>query len=128
MSFEDAIVGFQGKFTARSELAYRESVALMCEAIIDDTPIDTGALLGNWGMPTFDKNKTDKYGDGTKIRIRAELEGLPLNISYYFTNPAPYAYMAEFTGWKFTPPYAMVRNNTQKWTQFVERAFNELSR
>lgn len=93
----------------------RETVEEVFSSIIEDTPIKTGALKGNWiasiGSPSSDKTGTlDRMGDITVSNMRKEIRDFKTGDTVYLVNTLEYAERIEY-GYSGQAPYGMVRVN-----------------
>ncbi len=102
-------MGFASNVTAWVD-ALRKRVEEMPAAItyelarvaIEHTPVDTGALRGNWTVrinhadADFRPRATDKNGHVALGALRATLETARPGDVIYLLNPTPYAHFLEF--------------------------------
>jgi hypothetical protein len=96
----------------------------LCKAIIDDTPVDTGRLRGNW-QPDLNgfKDKAslinyDKTG-ATIAKVDRVLSAFEIGDTFTMTNNLIYAPIIEYTGHSKKAPRGMMRINLSKFNQFV---------
>jgi hypothetical protein len=112
------------KFVKRSKKApkkIRDAVLLkLFGAIIDDTPVDTGRLRGNWntniGLPNLKTN--NKKSNSAKARATKALSSSQLEDVIYFTNNLPYAGAIEM-GHSKQAPQGMMRINLTRFETLV---------
>lgn len=102
MSFQSDIINFSNKSAKEVDRIRRGTIIKLFSQVIDDTPVDTGRLRGNW------RTSVNKTLDGTLIQndksgLRAK--GKILNKlgtfgdSVHMTNNLPYAKVAEYGEW-----------------------------
>lgn len=119
-------VGFTARVKRRMDGIRTRAMHLMIQHIIQDTPVKSGRLVANWGRDSYDPTVHDPSRRETMQRVRVETQALSADQPYRFTNPAPYARNAEFTGWRLTPPYQMVSRNVGAWDLFVRQASKDI--
>ncbi len=88
------------KLEKTSEKIIRATSLQLFSAIVDDTPVDTGRLRGNWqatlGAPSqITVSTDDKTGNPTKSKIGFTVSKLEMNKSVFLTNNLPYAEVIE---------------------------------
>ena len=97
------------------------------QAVIADTPVDSGRLKGNWmpavnGYDNSTTEATDKGGDSTSARVEAKFSWYKVGDTLTMSNNLPYAYPIEFLGHsKIKAPRGMVRINVLKFQKFVNK-------
>ena len=87
-------------------------------AVIDDTPVDTGAARGGWqivkdpGQITED-TPLDPTGAVTKAMLIKKIRYLPIHMDWdiYFGNGKPYISRLEYEGYSKQAPNGMLRKN-----------------
>lgn len=89
--------------------------------IIDDSPIDTGAFVGNWNLTNepFNKSLTSTHEvvmDDIQEQVKQRNSIDPITLS----NSAPYGELLEF-GSSAQAPSGFIRTNAKRWTEIVER-------
>ena len=102
MSFQSDIINFTNRSTKEVDRIRRGTIIKLFSQVIDDTPVDTGRLRGNWrtsvGKPingTLIQN--DKSGLRAKGKILNKLG--TFGDSVHMTNNLPYAKVAEYGQW-----------------------------
>lgn len=100
--------------------------------IIEDTPVDSGRLRGNW---TLTKGATPKEGtftaSGAKQRItkgviQQQVTKLKGDIKVVFHNNLPYARRIEYEGYSKTKaPQGMLRKNVTLFERLLKEAQKE---
>lgn len=83
-----------------SESIIKATAIKLFSAIVDDTPVDTGRLRGNWqttlGSPTqITLTTLDKTGRIAKTQITNITNKLKINGGVFLTNNLPYADVIE---------------------------------
>lgn len=108
------------------EKASKRAAMDVFEGIVNDTPQDTGFLMSNWrvrrGRMGSLRTKKKIYKKNYKGRISKVLaNGIDSiqrwdfgNEDLYFVNATEYAEIAEDIGWRYTPPYMMMKKNVAK--------------
>jgi hypothetical protein len=136
MSFEGDIIRFTKKTEKEADKIRRGIIIKLFSAVIDDTPVDTGRLRGNWqtsvGSPkNTTLQKTDKGGNQAKTKIISNLGKFGDKV--HLTNNLPYAKVAEYGEWngptdKVTgdgyskkAPAGMVRKNAVRFQRILKR-------
>ena len=119
------------KFTELTEKKARQVIIKtgidLGQAIISDTPVDSGRLKGNWqpDINSYDEtttNATDKSGGITLARVAGKFREYKAGDTLTLSNNLPYAYPIEFLGHsKLKAPKGMVRLNVLKFQQFVDK-------
>lgn len=84
-----------------------------------------GTLRGAWNasLNSADRaitNAIDKAGDATVADVLSVVNRLDIGETFYLTNPQPYAYPIEFTGWSSQAPAGMVRINVKKAQSIIK--------
>ena len=103
MSFQSDIINFTNRSTKEVDRIRRGTIIKLFSQVIDDTPVDTGRLRGNWrtsvGKPINGTLiQTDKNGTRAKGKIPSKLGYF--GDSVHMTNNLPYAKVAEYGEWK----------------------------
>ena len=136
MSFEGDIIKFTNKSVAEADKIRRGVILKLFSAVIDDTPVDTGRLRGNWqtsvNAPKENElAQTDRGGNRAKAKIAKNLG--KFGDTVYFSNNLPYAKVAEYGEWngptdKVTgdgfskkAPAGMVRKNAIRFQNILKR-------
>ena len=114
---------------------YIGSCITLCDAIISDTPVDTGALKGSWrtsedgGFITSDNPRIDGTGEIPKSEARNVFRTTQLNTNVYLTNGMHYSEEIEFGGHSSVKaPNGMVNINIQRWPGIVTRFWSGTGR
>lgn len=98
------------------EKLVRGTLLDLASIIIENTPVDTGRLKGNW-QASFDSPKkstidrTDKTrGKGvSSAAAKAEIDKYQPGQTFFLTNNLPYAYAIEIKGSRTTGPGDLLR-------------------
>lgn len=136
MSFEDDIIRFTNKSVAEADKIRRGVILKLFSAVIDDTPVDTGLLRGNWqtsvGKPKEGTNITPDRGGGRAKAVISNKLG-KFGDSVHMVNNLPYAKVAEYgewngptqkvnsAGYSIQAPAGMVRKNVTRFRQILKR-------
>lgn len=127
------IAGFEGSWNKavysvkrRTEKTLREAYGDLFTAIIQDTPVDTGRLKGNWQvgintLPGGETNNLDPDGGETVHNCIEVLGGFKFGDYVFFVNNAPYAELIEY-GRSDKAPYGMVRINIVNFDAICDSA------
>ena len=114
---------------------YVGSCITLCEAIIDATPVDTGALMGAWhtseegGFITSQNPRLDGSGEIPKAEARRVFLANQLNTNVYFTNGMHYSEEIEYGGHiRVKAPDGMVNVTIQRWPGIVTRFWSGTGR
>lgn len=102
----------------------------LARRVILATPVDTGALRGNWFSSyeapntSFNIDIQDPGGTNTITKVSASINGgQMMNKVWYLTNSLPYAYRIEYEGWSHTKaPAGMVRVSISGYQQALIEA------
>lgn len=98
-----------------------QAITTLCGHIIDDTPVDSGALRGSWrtnegSVSTETEPRLDESGKEPKAECTAVVGSSNLDSEIYFSNPLHYAEYIEFDGHSSVKaPEGMVRKNLARW-------------
>jgi hypothetical protein len=111
------------------EKVVRGTLLGLASRIIDDTPVDTGRLRGNW-QASFDAAKNSKLqrtqtstGSGAATGEAEQVIGrYQPGQTFYLTNNLPYAYTIEFGGSKVKAPQGMLRKNVAAYQARINEA------
>jgi hypothetical protein len=135
--FRRTVGNWAGKVADLAPLA-RVAIQDLAEAVIDDTHVDTGFLVGNWqpslNAPVIDADPNG-YGNGyPESKISVVLPELKQGDVFYFTNNAAYARRREygFVGQDSLGRYYndrgdhMIANNISRWDMIVQGAAQKL--
>jgi hypothetical protein len=138
-AFRLSLAAWADKVPDKLEAVGRVAIQDLCEAVIDDTRIDTGFLVGNW-QPSLKPPGSDvveqpeefagkEGGEADKGRSIAKLAGVIPQLkgayTFWMTNNANYARYREF-GTSTQVGDLMVQRNLARWRQFVEGAIVKL--
>lgn len=115
------------------EKVIKGSMSDLCEAVIMDTPVDTGRLRGNW-YPAIneyslkeDWKHFDKIGTDTVQKANNMIEKVEIGDKFTMSNNLVYAPIIEYTGHsKIKAPRGMVRINLVKFNSIVKKRVREL--
>ncbi len=129
MSFASDVERIAKNMGDTAENVARATFIELFNAVIKDTPVDTGRLRGNWqttedspASGVIDRKQLDAFGD-----VNAEVfNTIKKPGTYYLTNNLPYAAVAEFGQWPligFSPkaPKGMVRLNAKRIKSILRR-------
>lgn len=126
MSFESKIAKF-GKDATASAIRIRRAFTIsLFNSVIQDTPVETGRLRGNWqtteGKPAVGElDRLDKTG--TKARREVEQNVTGEDGSIYLTNNLPYVERIEFDGHSSVKaPAGMVHKNVLRVQELINKA------
>ena len=125
MSFERDLKDFELKFTdASNEFVQGTEIALF-NAVIMDTPVAIGHLVGNWQTST--KNPAsgvltdpDPGRAATVAKMTSFVESLKGGRVTFLTNNLPYAMPIEYGHSKIKAPQGMVRRNVTRFQAIVK--------
>lgn len=114
MSFTVDLTKWVAKAQGNVDKVLRQTLVLASQQIVERSPFDTGRFRANWqfsvGGPDLTiTDETDKTGEPTKARIKAQVQLIKAGPTVYLTNSLPYAYRLEFEGWSSQAPNGMVR-------------------
>lgn len=112
------------------EKVYRGVLIKLFGAVIQDTPVDTGALRGNWRtsvkQPLLRALKR-KSGQESMNEVRSKLAKADPRVTAYLTNNLPYAERIEYDGWSHTKaPEGMVRKNVLRFERLIKQEIRRL--
>jgi hypothetical protein len=110
------------KMNIEAEELARGTFISLFTAVIKDTPVDSGALQGNWQTSASSPSAgiVDRTGaDGATSEVKRVIQKPGV---YYLTNNKPYAHRIEFDGWSHTKaPKGMVRINVRRIKSILKR-------
>lgn len=117
------------------EQLVRGTLIGLSSRIIDETPVDTGRLRGNW-QASFDAAKTSKLqrtqttlGSGPATEEAEQTIGrYQPGQTFYLTNNLPYAAVIEFGGSKVKAPQGMLRKNVAMYQARINEAVAKLKK
>lgn len=98
--FTLALEKWQAKVGEQLGALARVATQDLCERVIDDTPIDTGFLVGNW-QPSLNTPNAEVTGEPTgnvyaTSQIVATIPNLKAGDIFYYLNATAYARRIEF--------------------------------
>lgn len=129
MSFSRQLKQFEKKATNNYEQLVRGTKLKLFSAVVNDTPVDTGRLRGNWqasldkpALHTIDRPRTD-------AEVMQEIEGGlgDAGQTSYLTNNLPYAVPIEY-GHSKKAQAGMVRRNVARFQRLVKEELRKLKR
>lgn len=116
------------------EKVVRGTLLGLSSRIIEDTPVDTGRLRGNW-QASFDAAKSGKLSRtqiGPQGSATAEADQVigryQPGQTFYLTNNLPYAGVIEFGGSKKKAPQGMLRKNVAAYQARINEAVAKLKK
>lgn len=126
MSFSTSIAKWS---QAASELAERRRRAIIVKlsgAIIQDTPVLSGRLRGNWqfsvGSPVVASLADIRSGEAAQAEAGQVAEALIGDQTFYGRNNLPYAARVEYEGWSHTKaPAGMMRKNLVRFDTLLRQ-------
>lgn len=122
MSFSADMTRIARKLQVSVEEAARGTIIELFRSVIQDTPVDTGRLAGNWQTTANSPAVGEVSRTGGSV---AELEAT-LTVKkpgvYWLTNNLPYAQRIEFDGHSgIKAPLGMVRINLRRVAAILNR-------
>jgi hypothetical protein len=133
MSFSQEIAKWGAKTSKEVEDVRRGVCIKLFNAVILDTPVDTGRLRGNWRCSTqkpdylHNVETYDPSGAETITKVAEIVNQSSGDVSVFLTNSLPYAARIEFDGWSHTKaPEGMVRKNVVRFDGLVHEVLQEL--
>jgi len=126
VSFSSQITAFGERAAKRVQEVRRGVTIKLFNAVILDTPVDSGRLRGNWqiteGAPASGTlEREDKSGRGPMGEVEAKVKQSDGDVSLFLTNNLPYAGRVEFEGWSHTKaPEGMVRKNVARFGRLIK--------
>jgi hypothetical protein len=141
MSFESDIIRFTNKSEKEADKIRRAVIIKLFSSVVDDTPVDTGRLRGNW-LTSVNKPRdevliqNDKNGNYSKNKILNNLGKFGDKV--HFTNNLPYAKVAEYgewngptdkvnsSGFSKKSPRGMVRKNAIRFQKILKNLANKI--
>lgn len=120
--FSDQIAGFKAKSLAHLDRVRRASILELFSLVLDETPVDTGRLRGNWQVTLNTAaggivDRLDPGGNLTKSELLSNLGSLADVV--FMTNNLPYVARIEFDAWSPQRPEGMIRKNAMRWREIV---------
>lgn len=128
MSFAAQMQGFSVKTTRKIDAVKRVVAIKLFGAIVEDTPVLTGRLRGNW-QTTVGSPATREIPMRSAGEVSTEIANAASSASgddtIIMRNNLPYASRIEFEGWSHTKaPAGMVRKNVRQFQQNVKEAIS----
>jgi len=141
MSFESDIIRFTNKSEKEADKIRRAVIIKLFSSVVDDTPVDTGRLRGNWQTSVGKPNNStlsgkDLNGSKSKTKILSNLGKFGDKV--HFTNNLPYAKVAEYgewngptdkvnsSGFSKKSPRGMVRKNAIRFQKILKKLANKI--
>lgn len=137
-NFSGNVEAFARKCGRTLDQTHRAVTIELFSSVVLTTPVDEGALRGNWNISTGEPdrstnpNNVDPSGDATVSKIRGH--AMKIGDKTYLTNAMPYAEVAEYGMWngptdKVTSagysrkaPAGMVRKNMARVQAILRKA------
>lgn len=117
-SFRNQFSSAQLKVMQKTAATIKQRTYGFISAVIDDTPVDTGALRGGWQIvksqgELSQNTPLDPTGSMTKELLIKKIRYLPIHLDWdiYFGNGKPYASRIEYEGYSKQAPNGMLRRN-----------------
>lgn len=119
MSFSTDMTKIAARLQSSIEEAARGTIIELFRAVIQDTPVDTGRLAGNWqttaSAPAAGEVNRGKGAAEAEATLTVKKPGV-----YWLTNNLPYAQRIEFDGHSSVKaPQGMVRINLRRITAIL---------
>jgi len=123
--FELSIKKFGEKAIKKTDAIIRKTAFDLTNAIIMDTPVDTGRARGNWivSIDRQDDRKIDtedKSGASTIAKAQNEIFNNPIQKEIWIQNNLEYIARLEY-GWSDKSPQGMVGVNVQRFNHILEK-------
>lgn len=130
MDFSKSIQAFAQK-TGRDIHSMRRAVGMkLFSAVIQDTPVDSGRLRGNWqtSIGTAKETTLDIRPEGAALAELYEvIQTLHGDQVLILRNNLPYGPRIEYDGWSHTKaPAGMVRINIARFSALLNEAVREV--
>ncbi len=130
-AFKASLGSWAKKAGANLQGLARVSIQDLCEAVTDETNIDTGFLVSSW-QPSIEPPNITEMIDKPKDFVSASageaaartalvIPQLKLGMTYYYTNNVKYGPFVEYGTSKFEG-FFFVTRNVAKWKTFVNGA------
>lgn len=132
--FRKSLGEWVNKVSTGLDALARVSCQDLSEAVIEDTPKDTGFLVGNWqpslNAPTLSLDETGSGNGYAQSKTGIVVAGIKAGDVYYFVNNAAYARRIEY-GFVGADSLGRVYNqrgrhmvtvNIKRWDRIVEAA------
>ena len=129
MSFSDDIGKFQDEAIKETEEVARRASFKLFRAIINDTPVDTGTLRGNWQTSAESPKLNRLKKRSASVAISEALSGsnsLSDEKPIYFTNNLEYAERIEYGYSRVKSPQGMVRKNLSNVKRYINQSIKEV--
>ncbi|MEG0322886.1 MAG: hypothetical protein RR619_02740 [Raoultibacter sp.] len=131
MSFSDQLYAFQKEAIAKTGADAKKITATLFGAIINDSPVLTGAFKGDWKASqnapiTTSSGRLDPSGVSTLAEMKMVVGGLPNTRDWtcYLSNNKIYGPPIEYLQHSMKAPYGVVRINLSKITQHIRTALH----
>lgn len=129
MSFSAQLSRFSKKTTDNLDRTRRTVIIKLFSAVIQDTPVLSGRLRGNW-QTSIGSPVTSVIGVRDMAAAVAEVQAMAqrsqLTDTVFLRNNLPYAYRIEFDGWSHTKaPQGMMRRNVARFQRLLNEAVRE---
>lgn len=124
MSFAGDLKDFELKFSDASDDFVQGVEVSLFNAVILDSPVDTGRFRGNWQTTTANPatgiaGGIDPTGAATIAAMTAFVESLKGGRVTFLTNNLPYAQRLEY-GYSGQAPEGMVRKNVARFQSIIK--------
>lgn len=108
----------------KMRLATAEAIAMTAQAVILDSPVDTGKFVAHWkikiGSASSEGGGYDPSRTRTYKRITSFLlEGYKIGYNVVLSNALPYAERLEYDGWSSQAPQGFLRKNLVKFPYYL---------
>lgn len=129
MSFSAQLSRFSRKTTDGLDRTRRIVIIKLFSAVIQDTPVLSGRLRGNWqtsiGSPVTSVIGVRDMGAAV-AEVQSKAQQSQLTDTVFLRNNLPYAYRIEFDGWSRTKaPQGMMRRNVARFQRILNEAVRE---
>lgn len=129
MSFSAQLSRFSRKTTDGLDRIRRIVIIKLFSAVIQDTPVLSGRLRGNWqtsiGSPVTSVIGVRDMGAAV-AEVQSKAQQSQLTDTVFLRNNLPYAYRIEFDGWSHTKaPQGMMRRNVARFQRILNEAVRE---
>ena len=129
MSFSAQLSRFSRKTTDGLDRTRRIVIIKLFSAVIQDTPVLSGRLRGNWqtsiGSPVTSVIGVRDMGAAV-AEVQSKAQQSQLTDTVFLRNNLPYAYRIEFDGWSHTKaPQGMMRRNVARFQRILNEAVRE---
>lgn len=130
MSFSKQLGKFGNKATGNYEQLVRGTKLKLFTAAVNDTPVDTGRLRGNWQASLDSPALHTIEGAKSDAEVLKQIEDNlgDAGQTSYLTNNLPYAIPIEYGHSKVKAPAGMVRRNVARFQRLVKEELQKLRR